>query len=274
VAERTDVVLAEPAAAGDRAAPVAERIRARWGKQGKIRFVSAIDLGRLWERALRKADLPIAYSEGFSPHPKVSFPDALPLGYASTGEYVELTFAFPVRLDRTITALNAAFPAGLAVLDAHAVADGAPKLAKHLRASLWTMDYRLDASGASPAIEALPAAVEALRAAERLPVERQRKGAPIEVDLRPAIHQISLTDPHPDAPSIRRITVVLHHLEPPVRPSEVHLALHAHIDQSIAPPLPEPALVTRVAQGLATDEGVAEALTGAHVAPAPPPPTP
>jgi radical SAM-linked protein len=46
------------------------RIRARYGKTGKLRFVSAIDLGRLWERALRKADLPIAYSEGFSPHPR------------------------------------------------------------------------------------------------------------------------------------------------------------------------------------------------------------
>jgi radical SAM-linked protein len=264
-----DADLLTVAPASGASPTVGERVRARWGKQGKLRFVSAIDLGRLWERALRKADLPIAYSEGFSPHPKVSFPDALPLGYASTGEYVELTFTHPVAVSPSVAQLNVAFPTGLAVLDAHPVADGAPKLAKHLRASLWTMDYRLEAAAA----DALPGAVEALLAAERLPVERQRKGAPIEVDLRPAIHQISLLDPHPDAPQMRRVAVVLHHLEPPVRPSEVHLALHDHIHRAIAQPLPEPALITRVAQGLATDKGVAEALTGALIAPAPPPPT-
>jgi radical SAM-linked protein len=266
VAERSDL-LPPPADLG----PVlSERVRARWGKQGKLRFVSAIDLGRLWERALRKADLPIAYSEGFSPHPKVSFPDALPLGYASTGEYVELTFAFAVDVAASMTALNGAFPDGLAVLDAHPVADGAPKLAKGLRASLWTMDYRVEGDLAA----ALAAAVDAVRAADRLPVDRQRKGAPVEVDLRPAVAAISLlspTDPHPGASL--RVAAVLHHVEPPVRPSEVHLALRGQLDPAIAPLLPEPALITRVAQGLATDEGVEEALTGAPVVPAPPPAT-
>jgi radical SAM-linked protein len=246
------------------------RIRARYGKAGKLRFVSAIDLGRLWERALRKADLPIAYSEGFSPHPKVSFPDALPLGYASTGDYVELTFAAPIDVETGMKALNAAFPDGLAVHHAVTVPDGAPKLAKSLNASLWHMDYP-----ATVGEDALTAAVEALRSADRLPVERQRKGAPVEVDLRPAIHQIS--DPHPDADASDRlrVAVVLHHLEPPVRPSEVHLALAAHHrPDDASDPLPEPALVTRVAQGTATAEGVKEALTGASIALVPSRPVP
>ena len=101
--------------------------------------MSAIDLGRLWERALRKADLPIAYSEGFSPHPKVSFPDALPLGYASSGEYAELTFAAPVALDDAVAALNAALPDGLAVLAATEVAEGTTRLSKWLAASVWDL---------------------------------------------------------------------------------------------------------------------------------------
>ena len=70
-----------------------QRLRVRYTKLGRVRFLSARDLTSVWERALRRAELPIAYSEGFSPHPKVSFPDALPVGYASTGEYAELTFA-------------------------------------------------------------------------------------------------------------------------------------------------------------------------------------
>jgi radical SAM-linked protein len=199
----------------------------------------------------------------------VSFPDALPLGYASTGEYVELTFAAPIDVDTGMKALNAAFPAGLAVHHAVPVADGDPKLAKLLNASLWYMDYPLAVDA-----DALAAAVDAVRAAERLPVERQRKGAPVEIDLRPAVHQITLDHPHPDAPYHARVAVVLHHLEPPVRPSEVHLALAAHHRPDSAEPLPEPALITRVAQGTATEEGVTEALTGALMALAPSRPVP
>jgi radical SAM-linked protein len=240
------------------------RVRARWGKAGKIRYVSAIDLGRLWERALRKADLPIAYSEGFSPHPKVSFPDALPLGYASTGEYVELTFAAPIAVDPAMAALNAAFPDGLAVHHADGVPEGAAKLAKALNASLWDVDYpSADEAG-------VRAAADAVRAAAHVPVERQRKGAPVQVDLRPAIHQISVTPSHPGV----RVSVVLHHVEPPVRPSEVHLALLDLHPSADSRPLPEPALITRVAQGTATDEGVTEALTGALIALEPPSRTP
>jgi radical SAM-linked protein len=88
------------------------RVRARYAKTGKLRFISAIDLGRVWERALRKADLPIAYSEGFSPHPKVSFAEALPLGYASVGEYAELTFATALPVDPAMAPRNAAVPEG------------------------------------------------------------------------------------------------------------------------------------------------------------------
>jgi hypothetical protein len=76
---------------------VTQRYRIRWTKEGRTRFVSARDLTSVWERALRRVDLPIAYSEGFTPHAKVSFPDALPVGYGSTGEYAELTFAAPDR---------------------------------------------------------------------------------------------------------------------------------------------------------------------------------
>lgn len=235
------------------------RLRVRYAKTGKLRFVSAIDLGRVWERALRQADLPIAYSEGFSPHPRVSFPDALPLGYASTGEYAELTFAAPIALEPGVNALNTAFPDGLEVLAAVEVAEGAPKLAKWLRASCWDVAY--------PAGVALAEPVLALEAASNLPVLRERKGDPVTVDLRPSIHQICCAG--------AALRVTLHHVEPPVRPSEVHLALRV-----TDPDLPEPALVTRVAQGepAFTDgpgaaeqrpAGLVEALSGALVPPLP-----
>jgi radical SAM-linked protein len=221
------------------------RVRARYAKQGRLRFVSAIDLGRIWERALRKAALPIAYSEGFTPHPKVSFPDALALGYASVGEYVELTFAVPVVIDRAIPAFNAAAPDGLRMLAAVEASDGAPRLSRWLQASLWDLRYsRSSTTG-------LLAGVRALASAERLPVDRERKGTTTRLDLQPALHRIALSDD--------TVRVILHHTEPPFRPSEVHQALCAAVGDD-ALPLPGP--VTRVAQGSLHPDGLREALSG------------
>ena len=223
------------------------RTRVRYAKTGKVRFVSAIDLGRIWERSLRRADVPIAYSEGFSPHPKISFPDALPLGYASTGEYAELTFAGPIDLPAAMAALNAAFPAGLAIMQAVPVADGDARLSRWLQAAVWDIAY--------PApVPSLGAAVAAARSAATLPVARERKGEVVVVDLRPAISSLS-TD-------LQTVRAVLHHVEPQVRPTEVELAL-----RSLAADLPDPALVTRVAQGRPDDDGLLEALSGERIAP-------
>jgi radical SAM-linked protein len=220
------------------------RVRARYAKQDRLRFVSAIDLGRIWERALRKAALPIGYSEGFTPHPKVSFPDALALGYASTGEYVELTFAAPVQIDAAVAAFNRAAPAGLRILDAIEVVGDAPRFARWLRASLWELRY--------PSGEAagLRHGVHALARAEHLPVDRERKGTTTTLDLAPALHMIVSEGD--------TVQVALHHTEPPFRPSEVHLALRTVVGAT----LDAPRLVTRLAQGSPEPGGIREALSG------------
>jgi radical SAM-linked protein len=218
-----------------------------------VRFVSAIDMGRIWERALRRADLPIAYSEGFSPHPRVSFPDALTLGYASTGEYAELTFTGAFDLGRAMRGLNDALPEGMDVLDWVAVDAGTPRLSKWLQVSVWDLDYPNVPAGT------LADAADRLLAADEVLVGRDRKGEITEVDLRPAIVTLR------SGPG--RIRAVLTHTEPPMRPQEVHLALEGAVT---TPTLPDPALVTRVAQGHLIDDGVAEAISGAPI-PAEPP---
>lgn len=238
------------------------RTRVRYAKTGKIRFVSAIDLGRIWERSLRRANLPIAYSEGFSPHPKVSFPDALPLGYSSRAEYAELTFAGPIALERAVKDLNAAFPDGMRVLDAVEVGEGAPRLAKWLRASLWELAYPPGAA------EALDVAVEALRAADHVPVDRDRKGETTQVDLRPAVHTIHYCPISDDAADgMVGVRVILHHTEPPMRPTEVHQALRSAASAHADTDLPELAHATRLAQGEPTSEGLIEALSGERCSP-------
>ena len=67
------------------------RLRLRFTKAGKIRFTSHRDVARMWERALRRSGLPVAYSQGFAPHPLLSFGLALPTGCESTAEYLDVT---------------------------------------------------------------------------------------------------------------------------------------------------------------------------------------
>jgi radical SAM-linked protein len=223
---------------------IATRVRTRYTKAGKLRLVSALDLGRVWQRAVRRADLPIAYSEGFSPHPRISFPDALALGCASTGEYAELTFAAPIAVAPAVAALNEVFPDGMRVLAAAAVPDGAPKLSRWLVASAWDLHYPSESDAS-----ALGAAVGVLLDADAAPVPRKRRGDTVEVDVRPAIHRIAVID--------HTVRAVTHHVEPPIRPAEIHASM-----ERLAGGLPEPALVTRLAQGHPADRGLVEALSG------------
>ncbi len=235
------------------------RARVRYAKLGKLRFVSAIDLGRVWERSLRRARVPIAYSEGFHAHPKVSFPDALPLGYASVAEYAELRFTEPIDLPEAMARLNACLPEGMDVRSAVEVADGAPRLAKWLRASVWDLGYP-DAAAA-----ALPPAVRAVVEADEVLVERLRKEERTTLDLRPAIHHLSTTDDADDGVSIPTVRATLHHVEPPMRPSEVHQALDDAARRVAGVALPAPTVTTRIAQGEPTEEGLREALDGTLV---------
>lgn len=226
------------------------RVRVRFAKTGKLRYISAIDLGRVWERALRKADLPIRYSEGFSPHPKVSFGDALPLGFASTAEFAELSFGGPVDLADMTTRVNAAFPDGIDVLDAVEVMDGAPRLGKQLQASLWGLDYD------DP--DAVAAAVAAIPPEGPLEVQRERKGKLVTADLRPPL--VGIIAAGGQARAIVRHPGFIPDADPgqsgpAVRADDIHTVLG--LDTT-------PRLITRLAQGRVSDDsaGIDDALRG------------
>jgi radical SAM-linked protein len=242
---------------------VSQRFRIRWTKEGRTRFVSARDLTSVWERALRRADLPIAYSEGFTPHAKVSFPDALPVGVSSTGEYAELTFAAPIVPERDLGALSTSLPAGMDVTTYLEVPDGAPKLARMLRATLWELAW--PASDAVELTELLRQRCEELRRADHAEVIRYRPDGDRTIDVRPAVLDLAAfirtTDsrsmrpepPGPDAHTVLR--AVLRNDGPTVRPTDLHAALSR---EDVAPPI----ATVRVAQGEAVPDGLREALSG------------
>jgi len=231
------------------------RYRVRWSKEGRTRFVSARDQSSIWERAIRRADLPIAYSEGFTPHARVSFPDALPVGVASTGEYAELTFAAPIRAEDDLARLSATLPEGMDILTYTEVPAGAPKLASLLRATLWELVWPpVDATALTTLLGRRCATLLATTSHE---VVRHRHDGDRTLDVRPAVVALAVaTGPTPDGVGSRTtLRAVLRNDAPTIRPSDLLVALG---DGDIAPP----AIVSRVAQGAPTEDGVVEALAG------------
>ena len=113
--------------------PVVQRLRVRYAKRGPLRFTSHRDFARAFERALRRADVPMAYSAGFSPHPKISYAGAAPTGVASEAEYLEIGLARVCEPDVLRAELDAALPDGLDIVDV--VEAEAPGLAERLEAS-------------------------------------------------------------------------------------------------------------------------------------------
>src|SRR5690349_751085 len=105
--------------------PVVQRLRIRYAKRGRLRFTSHRDFARAFERALRRADVPIAYSAGFTPHPWVSYVGAAPTGVASEAEYLEIGLARSVDPGVLRTELDQALPDGLDLLEAVVAGPGA-----------------------------------------------------------------------------------------------------------------------------------------------------
>ena len=105
------------------------KVRIRFSKLGKIRFTSHRDVARIWERALRRATLPVAYTEGFSPHPKLSFGLALSTGHESLGEYLDVDLAADpgsVDIEGLPARLDPCLPIGLDVQVAAEIEPGTP----------------------------------------------------------------------------------------------------------------------------------------------------
>jgi len=163
------------------------RIRFRFSKLGKIRFTSQRDVARMWERALRRARLPLAYTEGFSPRPQLSFGLALPTGAESLAEYVDVALD-PVRAAElgvdvaTLPAtLSGLLPEGIEIEEAVLVERSKDSLQQMVTSCSWTM--RL----AGLTRDELAAAVDALLAADTVTITRERKGREELDDLRPSV---------------------------------------------------------------------------------------
>jgi radical SAM-linked protein len=155
------------------------RLRITFAKTAAMRYTSHLDLHRTWERTIRRAGLPLAYSHGYNPRPRIQIAAALPLGFTSQHEIVDVWFEDPLEIHEVLEALEKAVPPGVKIIEISQVDLRSPALQTQKIAADYIITF----------LEPVPhigARVEVLRSAERLP--RQRRGK--DYDLRPLVEEI------------------------------------------------------------------------------------
>lgn len=217
--------------------PPVQRLRIRYAKRGRLRFTSHRDFSRAFERAVFRARVPMAYSSGFNPHPRISYAGAAPTGSASEAEYLEIGLAQESDPREVARVLDEALPIGLDVLEV--VVSAGDSLAERLEASRW----RLTLTSVAPAAAA--AAVSEFLASSEVLVERMTKKGLRRFDCRASV--VSLTSqwaPETGA-ECAILDLVLRHGTPSVRPDDVLAGLReiAGLEVGTAP------LYERLAQG-------------------------
>lgn len=221
--------------------PVVQRVRIRYAKRGRLRFSSHRDLARALERAIRRARVPIAYSAGFNPHPRISYAGAAPTGVASEAEYFELALAAIVDLDELKAALDASLPVDIAIVDVVEAAGG--NLTEMMQASGWQL--RLP-SGASAA-----AAFEAFMAADSVIIQRTMKSGTKPSDVRAAVVSADLARHEAPDGDCEILNLVVRTATPTVRPDDILVAL-GHVGSYVPS---SPIVAIRTAQGPLLENG-------------------
>jgi radical SAM-linked protein len=218
-------------------APPVQRLRIRYAKRGRLRFTSHRDFSRAFERAVFRARIPMAYSSGFNPHPRISYAGAAPTGSASEAEYLEIALAQVSDPAVVHTALDEALPDGLDVLEV--VVSHGGSLADRLEASRWRL--RLPGVAEDVASDA----VARFLAEEEVLVQRMTKKGLRTFSCRDAVVSLTSHVAEVSGQECAILDVVLRHGTPSVRPDDILAGLRevAGLDADAAP------LHERLAQG-------------------------
>jgi radical SAM-linked protein len=162
-----------------------QRLRITFAKGEPIKYISHLDLMRTWERALRRAQVPLAYSEGFNPRPKISIASALPVGFTGRGEVMDIVLSRHTSPYNLIKRLKPHLPPGLEVLSVEEVYLRLPSLQSQMRYA----EYRVVVESEETLAE-MEKRVEEVLSAQSLSRQRERKGRVTEYDLRPLIDDL------------------------------------------------------------------------------------
>ena len=172
--------------------PPNHRLRLTFAKRKQIKYISHLDLVLAWERALRRAQIPLAYSQGFNPRPKIQIASSLPLGTISLAEIMDIIVTQPLNLAEFLDRVRAALPAGLELHSVEQVPLKTPSLQQLLRQA----EYRVTVE-TTLAPEQLTERIQALLASDKVIQTRHRKKQDEEFDLRPWLYELELTSVTP-----------------------------------------------------------------------------
>jgi len=164
-----------------------QRLRIEFGKAGPLQYISHLDLARAWERVLRRAGLPLAYSQGFNPRLRFQIAAALPVGVNGREELLDVWLDEALAPEEVMDRLRPNLPPGLTVSSVSEVDLRAPSLQSIKRAA----DYRVVIRSREP-VEAIRTRLEGLLEAATLPRQRQHKGRLQTYDLRPLIQELAV----------------------------------------------------------------------------------
>ena len=176
-------------------------LRIRYTKRGKIRFIGHRDVARIWERTLRKANIPVLYSQGFSPHPRISFGLALPTGFESEAEYVDIYLGEEFFMNdfdsKSIQQdIDRALPVGMDALGIGIVSTSEDSLQEAVDSCIW--EVRVSGVG----VEEFKKIRDEMFSSDSLNIERERKGKLLVEDVRQQVHSMDITEEHEDGVTI------------------------------------------------------------------------
>lgn len=217
--------------------PIVQKLRIRYAKRGRLRFTSHRDFARAFERAVRRAGIPIAFSSGFTPHPKISYANASPTGAASEAEYLEIGMTRSCDPDEVRGALDSALPEGLDIVEVVVARPGA--LADRLEGSAWEIAL----PGVS--LDHARSAVERFLATDEVLVDRMMKRGLRTLDCRAAVVSLSARSDETPVGPCAILAVVVRHDTPSIRPDDVLAGLRS----SGGLELEQTPIATRSAQG-------------------------
>lgn len=182
------------------------KIRIKFAKYGVMKFIGHLDVMRFFQKAIRRADIDIRYSEGFSPHPVMSFAAPLGVGMESLGEYLDIEINSMTSVEEIKDALNREMPEGISILSVRILPDNAQNaMASVAAAKYWILASTGQENGQNDAcgmrgfpIDRIEEKLTAFCARERIPVIKKTKRGERELDLKPGIFELQIEEmPHP-----------------------------------------------------------------------------
>jgi len=173
------------------------RLRIRFSRGQEVKFISHLDIMRLWQRALHRAGISLAYSEGFSPHPRISLAAPLPLGVTSETELMDIFCTGWVSPHLFTTTVSQQLPRGIEILQVHLIAPTLPSLQSQVRYAEYKVEVETEKGR-----QEVEVALVSLLSARHIPWQHQRDTGPRNYDLRALINDLWLIDWHSGQASI------------------------------------------------------------------------